>query len=346
MKRTIVLLAASAAALAAAPAASAQVSLDDGQTKLTLNKGTVAALTHLGVSVRPTGPATLDGRNARFPVVGGEIDPATAAGKFAHRGGLRLKAANIKVKLDNYIVKVGSKITLSARINGGKRATILNLTGTPKVTRDGFGTKVSGLTAKLNKTAARTLNKAYGVTAFKKGLKLGKVRTSLVPSDTELLPEGATSLALAPAALQAIVAQGITPGVIGPATLAGTTASFPITGGLVALDLSAAEVSHSGGISLTKGATVVRLTDFDIVVGGSGAPQLFATLNGGATPVAIIDLDLSALTPAIDGRNVTLSGITAKLTQGAADALNAAFGTTAFAGGLVLGQATVNAVGK
>ena len=43
---------------------------------------------------------------------------------------------------------------------------------------------------------------------------------------------------------------------------------------------------------------------------------------------------------------MTLAGITAKLTQGAADALNAAFGTTAFAGGLVLGQATVNAAGK
>ena len=36
----------------------------------------------------------------------------------------------------------------------------------------------------------------------------------------------------------------------------------------------------------------------------------------------------------------------AKLSQGAADALNAAFGTTAFAGGLTLGTATVSATGK
>jgi hypothetical protein len=345
MKRSITLLAAGAAMLATAPAASAAVSLDDGQTRLTLNKGTAAALTHLGVKVSPTGPARAAGRHVRFPVTGGSIDPATAAGTINHRGGLRLKAGNVKVKLDNYRVKVGSKITLSARL-GGERVTILKLTGAPKVTRDGFGTKVSGLTAKLNKTAARALNGAFGVTAFKKGLPLGKVRTSLVPADTELLAEGATALALAPAALQAIIAQGITPGVIGPATLSGTTASFPITGGIAALDLSAAEVAHSGGISLTKGATVVSLTDFFIRVGGGEAPQLLATLNGGATPVAIIDLDLSALAPDIQGRNVTLSGITAKLTQGAADALNTAFGSSAFAGGLVLGQATVNAVGK
>ena len=125
---------------------------------------------------------------------------------------------------------------------------------------------------------------------------------------------------------------------IGPATLAGTTASFPITGGRAALDLSAAIVRHSGGISLTKGATVVALTDFDIRV-GRGAPQLFAALNGGAD-------EGRDPRPRPDRRDAGGRGrddharaaSTAKLTQGAADALNAAFGTTAFGAGLVLGR--------
>jgi hypothetical protein len=333
VKRSITLVAAAAAALAAAPAAHGAVDLAEGQTRLTIAKGTAAALSDLGVKVTPTGPAEAAGRHVRFPITGGSIDPANAAGTINHRGGLRLKAGKVKVKLDNYRVKVGDRITLSARL-GGDRVTILNLTGTPKVTRNGFNTNVAGLTAKLNRTAARALNAAFGVSAFKKGLPLGKVKVQAVPAETELLAEGATSLALDPAALGAIVGLGITPGVVGTATLAGTTASFPITGGIVALDLS-----------LTKGATVVNLTDFDISV-GEGAPQLFASLNGGAQKVAIIDLDLTAIQPTIDGRDVTLSGITAKLTQGAADALNAAFGTTAFAGGLVLGQATVVASGK
>jgi hypothetical protein len=86
-----------------------------------------------------------------------------------------------------------------------------------------------------------------------------------------------------------------------------------------------------GGLSLTK-RTVAQLADFEIRV-GSGAPQLFASLNGGAAKVAIIDLDLSALQPSVSGRSVTLGGVVAKLTQGAADALNGACGTTAFAGG-------------
>jgi hypothetical protein len=223
--------------------------------------------------------------------------------------------------------------------------TILKLTGTPRVSRSGFATNVSGLTAKLNRAAARALNATFGVKAFKPGIPLGKVRVQAETGETELLAQGATALGIDPAVLQVLAGQGIVPGVIGPAALSGTTATFPVTGGRAALDLSAATVTHSGGLSLTKGATIVRLTDFDIRI-GSGAPQLFATLNGGAGKIAIIDLDLSGLQSSISGRTVTLGGVVAKLSQGAADALNGAFATTAFAGGLTLGTATVSATGK
>ena len=89
---------------------------------------------------------------------------------------------------------------------------------------------------------------------------------------------------------------------------------------------------------------MVTLTDFDVKLGA--APQLFATLNGAGAKVAAIDLDLSAAQPSVSGRDITVSGVVAKLTQGAADALNQAFSTTAFSGGLVLGQVTVSASGR
>jgi hypothetical protein len=336
--KRLIPLAALGAVLAVAPAAQAAVDLSGGTTRLTLDRGTAKALGTLGVKVAPTGAATAQGRHVRFPISGGSIDPATAAGRIAHRGGLRLSAGGKRIVLKNYVVKVGKKITLSAQV-GGARVTILKLTGKPKVSRSGFGTNVSGLTAKLNRTAAKALNATFGVKAFRAGIPLGKVRVQAEPSQTELLAQGATALTIDPAALQVLVSQGIAPGVIAPATLSGTTASFPITGGLAALDLSAVTVTHSGGLSLTKGATVVQLTDFDI-----RAPQLFASLNGSADKVAI--LDLSGGQPAVAGRNITLSGVVAKLTQGAADALNGAFGTTAFAGGLTIGTATVSATGK
>jgi len=342
--KRLIPLAALGAALAVAPAAQAAVDLSGGTTRLTLDRGTAKALGSLGVKVAPTGAATAQGRHVRFPISGGSIDPASAAGTIEHRGGLRLKAGGKRIVLKNYVVKVGKKITLSAQV-GGARVKILKLTGKPKVSRSGFGTNVSGLTAKLNRTAAKALNATFGVRAFKAGIPLGKVRVQAEPSQTELLAQGDTALAIDPGTLQAIVGLGVTPGVIGPATLDGTTARFPITGGSAALDLSAATVTHSGGLSLTKGSTVVSLTDFDIRV-GSGAPQLFASLNGDADKVAILDLDLSALQPTVSGRSITLAGVVAKLTQGAADALNAAFGTTAFSAGLTVGTATVSAAGK
>ncbi len=166
--KTLLPLLAAGALLAAAPAAQAEVGLSGGSTQLTLDKGTAKALGSLGVKVAPTGPARAKGRKVTFPISGGSIDPATAAGTIAHRGGLRLSAGGTRVTLKNYEVSVGRKITLSAKL-GRSRVTILDLTGKPKVTRSGFGTNVAGLTAKLNRAAAKALNGAFGVTAFKQG---------------------------------------------------------------------------------------------------------------------------------------------------------------------------------
>jgi hypothetical protein len=336
MKRLIP-LGAAAAALALAPSASAAVDLDGRATRLTLSKGTAAALSSLGVKVAPTGAARAQGRRVTFPISDGSIDPRTAAGTIEHSGGLRLSAGGKSITLSDYVVRVGRKIRLSAEV-GGDRVTILNLTGKPRVSRRGFGTEVRGLTARLTKAAAQALNSTFGVHAFTKGLPLGGVRVAAVPSEAELRRAGATAVALDAGTVQALVGLGVTPGIIGPATLEGTTAAFPITGGKVSLDFSGGHISHSGGISLTAGATVVRLESFDIRLGET--PQLFASINGGSPKVAILDLDLSAPAVDVSGRTITVGNVPLKLTQGAADALNAAFGTSALTAGLVLGVAS------
>ena len=341
MKRLIPLVALGLL-LVVAPAANAAVDLSGGQTRLTLAKGTVKALTSLGVKVSTTGPATAQGRHVKFPITGGAIDPATAAGTIRHKGGIRLAAGGTRVVLKNFDVKVGGRITLSAKVGKG-RVKILNLVGRPKVSRAGFGTNVRGLTAELNRTAARTLNTVFGVKAFEAGLPLGKVVVKATPSQTELAATGQTALALDAGTLGALASLGVTPGVIGPATLSGTTASFPITGGKTELDFSAGSITHSGGISLTAGATVVNLTDFDIVV-GTGV-RLLATVNGAPGKVPIADLSLGN-PPQVSGRTITVSGVAVKLSAEAAAALNTAFGTTALAAGLPLGTATVTATGK
>jgi hypothetical protein len=334
---------AGALALAAAPSASADVGLTGGSTTLKLKRSTAQALDGLGVSVAPTGRARVAGGGVRFPITGGAIDPATAAGTIRHAGGLRLSAGGTRVTLASPRVAVGRQINLSARIGGG-RLHVAKLVGRARVSRSGFNTNVRGLRAELTQKAARALNRAFGVTAFAKGLELGSVVVRSRTDETELARSGGTGLELDPNALQALASQGITPGVIEPATLSGATATFPITGGRADLDLGAGVVRHAGGISLTKGSTVVRLTAFDIRLGST--PQLFASLNGGAQKAAILDLDLSGAATSVDGRSITVDNVVARLTQGAADALNQAFGTSAFSGGLVIGRATVRANGR
>jgi hypothetical protein len=342
VKRTLLAAAVTAvAALAATPGASAAVPLTGGTTTLKLDRGAAAALDGLGVSVAPVGRARAGAAGVRFPITGGRINARTAAGTINHAGGLRFRAGKRSLTLRSPRVAVGRKIMLSARV-GGSRVHLLELTGA-RVSRSGFNTNVSGLRARLTKKAARALNATFGVKAFKKGLRLGTATVRSKTDEADILARSATSLEIDAGALAALTSLGIAPGVIAPATLTGTTAAFPISGGRVKLNLSAGTIRHQGGTSLTKGSTVVRLESFDIRLGA--APQLFAALNGGAQKAAILDLDLTGVTPAVDGRKVTLAGVTAKLTQGAADALNAAFGTTAFSAGLVLGRATVVAEG-
>ena len=341
MKRTLIAAATAVAALAAAPGASAAVDLTGGSTTLKLDRGTAAALDGLGVSVAPVGRARAGSAGVRFPITGGRIDARTAAGTIRHAGGLRFRAGGRSLTLRAPRVAVGRKIMLSARV-GGRRVHLLELRGA-RVSRSGFNTNVRGLRARLTQKAASALNTTFGVHAFRKGLRLGTASVRARTDEADIRARSATSLEIDPGALSALTSLGIAPGVIAPATLTGTTAAFPISGGQVKLDLSAGTIRHRGGISLTKGATVVRLESFDVRLGAS--PQLFAAINGGAQKAAILDLDLTGVTPAVDGRTVTLAGVTAKLTQGAADALNAAFATTAFSAGLVLGRATVVAEG-
>ena len=342
MKRLIP-IAAAAILLAAAPAAQAAVDLSGGTTRLTVSKGTAAALASLGVRVKTTGAASSAGRHVRFPITGGAIDPATAAGRIRHGGGLKFKAGGKQLALKRPTVTVGSRIRLSAVV-GGDRVTLINLTGTPAVSRAGFGTIVTGLTARLNKTAASALNATFGVDAFERGTKLGKVSVSAQPSETELLATGSTALTVDPGALAAITSLGITPGVIAPATIAGTTVSFPITGGRAALDLSTALVTHSGGLSLTRRRDRRRT---DRLRRPSRSRRAAVRLDERrCQKAALLDLDLAGVTPGVSGPTVTVDGVEARLTQGAADALNATFHTIAFAKGLLLGTAKVTAIGK
>lgn len=174
-------------------------------------------------------------------------------------------------------------------------------------------------------------------------------KTSPPPAPTDsdtLLYRGATTVALDAGAAGALKSLGISVAPTKPAYAGKSGISFPITLGVVDSTTLAGQVRHAGGLVFTKGKTKVFLTRYFIDI--DDTPSLSGLVGAGAPGTAradLFDLDLTNLKVDAGKRHITLSGVTLKLTQGAADALNGAFGegATPFAGGLVIGTATVKA---
>ena len=170
------------------------------------------------------------------------------------------------------------------------------------------------------------------------------------------IPGGSTAVALDTGFTDALTQLGLTPGVIGGATLdaATGTVTFPMTGGEVTLyDRESGyrpwvqgTLFHEGsGLSLTAGSTTVELTDFTIDPGKPARLFGNVSVNGqlAAPSAPLFDLDGSTLNPPTmdaDGSAV-LQGTTVKLSPEAAALLNQTFSTDALAGGFVIGVATV-----
>lgn len=348
MTRTIsraLTLAAAGTLVAAAPAAAQAptAAVGGGQTMLKLDAGTAKALTSNGVKVSLVKPAKAGKSGLTFPATGGALDPATLRGSVGHSGGIRFRAGRTTVTLRNPRYTIGSGGASLSATAGGQRLTIasLNLKSAKVGTKGPLTKTASGIRATLTAGAAKALNQAFRTTLFARGLKLGTVRTEVALGEA-VFGGGATTLQLDPGAASALTSLGVTPGVVGDATAGSGGLGFPITGGKVDAKTLAGEITHSGGISLTKGGTRVELTDFTI--GIDDTPALSALVGG--QRVEILTLDVSAVKTGVEGGAIVVSGVVAKLTAPAAQALNAAFGTSAFTAGLTLGTATVRGTTK
>jgi hypothetical protein len=180
---------------------------------------------------------------------------------------------------------------------------------------------------------------------------------SKIPAPVAAVPEifgGDTAVALDSGFTGALTSLGLTPGVLGTATLTDGSVHFPITGGSVVYWSPSGKyrpyvqgiVEHDGsGLSLTAGSTVVDLTNFTINPGNS---KLYGdvTVNGtvAATQAYLFSLHggtLKALQ--VDGNNAILQGTTVHVSADAAAVLNKVFSTDAVKGGLLVGVATITA---
>lgn len=177
-----------------------------------------------------------------------------------------------------------------------------------------------------------------GLVALVALLALAPAASAAKKKSVKLAPKGATTLALSDGAASALQSLGIAAAPLKPARAGEDGLRFPITAGKLDAKTYAGQIKHAGGISLTRGDTVVPLRNF--VINVDSAPDLTALV--GSSRVSILDLDLSDAEITKSGRKLTIAGVKATLTKTAADALNAAFETNAFAEGLEIGTATVS----
>src|ERR1700748_2653407 len=156
-----------------------------------------------------------------------------------------------------------------------------------------------------------------------------------------------TSVKLDAGFTSALTSLGLTPGVLGTATLTDGSVHFPITGGHVTVYKKGAvdpyvqgDLQHNGsGLSLTAGATTVQLQNFDI---NPGSSQLFGDVSVNGTVAAshafLFSLDGSTLAPiTITNGVATLTGTRVLVSDTAAALLDKTFNTTAVKGGLLVG---------
>lgn len=188
--------------------------------------------------------------------------------------------------------------------------------------------------------------------AFAGTLALGQ---AAIAEPSVQLITGSTKVHLSTELVEALGTLGVAPASVLPGTLTvteqGALAEFPIPTGELDVAGPVLEVLHTGGLTLTAGETRVALTSF-IVENLGEILQLTGIVKVNDTIVGRVPLFDAELTraPEVTGDPIAGVGIlrirtvNLTLTEGAADALNTAFGLDGvFTAGFPIGTARIYA---
>jgi hypothetical protein len=357
-------VAASASAAAATDTVTAIPHLTGSGTAVTLDTATMAALKSLGVSVAPEGTATLvdNGTAVNFPITSGYAEihsdksfkPGYVIGSIEHYGsGLTLSAGSTSVTVSDFVIDPGNSM-LYATLGSTPDVPLFFLNGSGlKITESGGAVHLDGTKVELTPTATTALDNAFHTTALKPYTEIGVAHitaegkaNTYTDKTTEIsrLSGTSTSVQFNATTLKALTSLGITPSASGSATLISSgEISFPITGGVAVVHsdksykpgyIAGVLLHQESGLTLTKGSTVVNLSDFTVDPGDS---MVQGSVNNGADTTDLFIANGSKVTVSSVGGTVHLDGTQLELTAGAASALNSAFGTTAFTPGFDLG---------
>ena len=168
-----------AATTAATTATTASSSVLVGkQTSVALNPATSTLLKENQIVVTAVAPATYH-TTLLFPVSGGNVAVATAAGTIDHTGGVKLSHAGKSVTLTSFIVDTSTD-QVTALVAGSRLPIFAVNTSSAKHQTGTGGTILeSGLKFTLTEQAASAINTALGSSAFKAGQIFGTATLTL-----------------------------------------------------------------------------------------------------------------------------------------------------------------------
>jgi hypothetical protein len=234
------------------------------------------------LQLRSSGGLKLKPKTLALPVnPGSQLDPTTGAGTIQTKGAFKARQGGRKTKVKITLLTFGANAysepgKMNAKVGKKKVKGFAKLSG-GTLTRDGFGAKLDGVSARLSKKGAKALKKALApggggkakkasasAGGIKAGKPLGTVSVTSVPTTVEVLPGGTLEfesnngfgLKLALHCVNAVpsdpnVEIAVAP--IAPATEPATGLFiFPVTGGSIAPDLSSGKVTSAGGQKLVK----------------------------------------------------------------------------------------------
>jgi hypothetical protein len=319
------------------------------------------------LQLRSSGGLKLKPTTLALPVNTGQLDPTTGAGSIQTNRGFRARSGGRKTKVKITLLTLGANGgpgKMDVKVGKRKVKGFAKLSG-GTLTRDGWGAKLDGVSARLASKGAKALKReltpggrvkaSAAAGGIKAGKPLGTVSVSSVPQTVEVLPGGTLVFEAATVPFgEKLVAHCIFPdpvlgvdGVepIAPAVqsgLLGEIFTFPVTGGSIAPDFSGGAVLSAGGQRLTKNipgptppgctdpppvGTRLDQTDFQANFFNK-ALAANATLPTGPIGTAVLGgLDLAAATTSADVNTKQVSVTDAPVTMSplAATTLNNTF---------------------
>ncbi|MDX6609575.1 MAG: hypothetical protein QOF85_1500 [Solirubrobacterales bacterium] len=340
-----------------APAAQASYDpIASGTTKLVLDKGLLASLKKVGVTVGAKAPAKRQGSTLVLPISGGKSDPTIEKAEIEQEGTIVFAAGNRKVPLRS--IELKSKHTpLFAKVGGSQ----LKVASASQVAtkRAGFATSFSARGLELTQKVATRLNKKLRTKDFfKEGQPIGKIQSQAQPQRVTILPQGQATLVPDAAILAKFKSLFVSLNPISPAELSpGPVLRFPIAlGGQIAPDASEGTLRLGGAIELLQlGAGQVFQKEYWLDLAGKDTSSEVDVEPTPAFPgklgrIGTYAIGMSGAAVASDpkSRGISVSGALLTLDAQTAQTFNDAFaaGKPTFAAGEVFGTVSFGAVAQ